>query len=135
MDENTNTYSSFEDMRKSYDSITSDNEKEDKNDDNESLLEMNEPPKIEERNDWMMLMCICAVSIGIVVILAILGTVLYIKMKLKKDILFYKIENNVLCWLVSRHVFNTSYKTQNKPCNRSGTRILHIRHSFSQEIV
>ena len=27
MDENTNTYSSFEDMRKSYDSITSDNEK------------------------------------------------------------------------------------------------------------
>ena len=72
MDENTNTYSSFEDMRKSYDSINSDNEKEDKNDDNESLLEMNEPPKIEERNDWMMLMCICAVSIGIVVILAIL---------------------------------------------------------------
>tara|TARA_B100001109_G_C18706288_1_gene400374 strand:- start:487 stop:702 length:216 start_codon:yes stop_codon:yes gene_type:complete len=71
MDENTNTYSSFEDMRKSYNSINSENETEDDND-NESILEMNEPPKIEERNDWMILLCICAVTIGIVVILAML---------------------------------------------------------------
>ena len=74
MDENMNTYSSFEDMRKSYDSIENENENENENEieDNESLLEMNEPPKIEERNDWIMLGCICVVIIGIVIILAIL---------------------------------------------------------------
>ena len=68
MDEDTNTYSSFEDMRKSYDSINNENEK-----DNESLLEeINESPKIEEGNDIGILICVVVLIVGIVIILSIL---------------------------------------------------------------
>ena len=73
MDEDTNTYSSFEDMRKSYDSINNENEKE-----NESLLEeINESPKIEEGDDTGgddtgILVCVVVLIVGIVILLSIL---------------------------------------------------------------
>lgn len=68
MEENMNTYSSFEDVRKSYDSINNENEN-----DNESLLEeINETPKIEEGNDTGILVCVLVLIVGIVIILSIL---------------------------------------------------------------